>query len=287
MTDALVRDLTAALAAVPLIDPHSHIDPLAPGVADARRHPRLPLLHRTGPLRRHGPGAARRRTCRRASACRAIVGHMDRFDNTAQYAWFLDIARTFLGFDGDRVTAADADRLFDAAEQAFAQPDWEQQVFAKTNLEKVFLTNEFDDPLEGFDTAPLRPVPADRRPGLQARQAGGPAAAGEGDRRRGRRRGQPAARRSRTLFEHFTGKGAKACAISLPPDFTPAGRRRRPRRAIAPATTPRRSPGRLLDAGRVLPRVQAAVRPDDRRQPPGVPRRRLPGAGPVRPADDR
>jgi glucuronate isomerase len=26
----------------------------------------------------------------------------------------------------------------------------------------------------------------------------------------------------RRLFEHFTGKGARACAISLPPDFTPA-----------------------------------------------------------------
>ena len=57
--DTLVRDLHAALAAVPLIDPHSHIDPLAPGRTVARRHPRLPLLHGTGPLRRHEPGAAR------------------------------------------------------------------------------------------------------------------------------------------------------------------------------------------------------------------------------------
>ena len=27
----------------------------------------------------------------------------------------------------------------------------------------------------------------------------------------------------RGLFEHFTGRGARACAISLPPDFAPAG----------------------------------------------------------------
>ena len=44
-------------------------------------------------------------------------------------------------------------RLFDAAERTFAAPDWDKQVFAKTRLEKVFLTNEFDDPLEGFDTS--------------------------------------------------------------------------------------------------------------------------------------
>ena len=83
---------------------------------------------------------------------RAILGYMDRFDNTAQYGWFLEIARTFLGFQGDRVTAADCDWLCDTAERIFAQPDWEEQVFRRTNLESIFLTNEFDDPLTGFDT---------------------------------------------------------------------------------------------------------------------------------------
>ena len=33
-----------------------------------------------------------------------------------------------------------------------AQPDWEQQVLDRTKLDAVFLTNNFDDPLEGFDT---------------------------------------------------------------------------------------------------------------------------------------
>src|SRR5947209_3301096 len=80
----------------------------------------------------------------RDSLTRDLTAALDR--------WFVDIARTFLGFDADRVTADDADRLFDAAEKTFAQPDWEKQVFAKTNLEKVFLTNEFDDALSGFDT---------------------------------------------------------------------------------------------------------------------------------------
>ncbi len=88
---------------------------------------------------------------------RAIVGHMDRYDNTAQYSWFLDIARSFLGFGGDRITAKDADPLFDKAEKVFSQPDWEAQVFKKTNLEAIFLTNEFDDPLEGFDTSKYIP----------------------------------------------------------------------------------------------------------------------------------
>src|SRR5947209_11417646 len=77
---------------------------------------------------------------------------MGRFDNTVQYHWFVDIARTFFGFDGDRVRAEDADRLYDTAEKLMAHKDWEQQVLKQSNIEKVFLTNDFDDPLEGFDT---------------------------------------------------------------------------------------------------------------------------------------
>ena len=45
------------------------------------------------------------------------------------------------------------DALFDAAARTFTKPNWEEQVFASTRLEKIFLTNAFDDPLTGFDTA--------------------------------------------------------------------------------------------------------------------------------------
>ena len=48
---------------------------------------------------------------------REIVRHMDRYDNTAQYRWFVDIARTFLGFEGTKIAAGDADELFDAAQK--------------------------------------------------------------------------------------------------------------------------------------------------------------------------
>src|SRR5437763_5486443 len=220
MADALVRDLTAALTDVPLIDPHSHIYPLSPVAKSLDDilgyHYYTELAHSAGmsqdPLGKDVPPRAR---------VREIVKHMGRFDNTAQYAWFVDIARTFLGFDGTRVTADDADHLFDTADKTFAQPDWEKQVFAKTNLEKVFLTNEFDDPLTGFDTTVY--VPCLRtdtlvfhldKPDTRQRLA----------KTTGVEVGDAATLRQavRKLFERFTARGAKACAISLPPDFTPA-----------------------------------------------------------------
>src|SRR5262245_2991952 len=133
----LVNDLYAALSAIPLIDPHSHIEPLSPvsrSLDDILGyHYYTELAHAAGmsqaPLGKAVP---------RREGVRAIVQHMDRYDNTAQYAWFLDIARTFLGFTGDRITPRDADALFDKAEKTFAQPDWEKQIFQKSNLEAIF-----------------------------------------------------------------------------------------------------------------------------------------------------
>jgi glucuronate isomerase len=217
--DTLVRDLTAALSDIPLIDPHSHIDPLAPvskSLDDILGyHYYTELAHSAGMGREKlGPDTPAR------DRVREIVRFMDRYDNTAQYGWFVDIARTFLGFQGTRVTPADADALFDAAEKTFAQKDWERQVREKTKLEKVFLTNEFDDPLTGFDTSVYVPClrtdtlvfhldRVDTRERLH--QATGVRIMDAGSLRKA----------IATLFLQFTRKGAKACAISLPPHFEP------------------------------------------------------------------
>ncbi len=219
MADSLILDLTKALEAIPLIDPHSHIEPLSPVSKTLDDilgyHYYTELAHSAGmsqePLGKDVPPRER---------VRAILQHMDRFDNTAQYAWFVEIAQAFLGFQGNQVSASDADTLYDKAEKTFAQKDWEKQVFEKTNLEAIFLTNEFDDPLTGFDTN--RYVPCLRTDALVFRlheqeilQRIGKAVGVEV--------GDAASLRHaiRKLFEHFVKNNAKACAISLPPDFIP------------------------------------------------------------------
>jgi glucuronate isomerase len=218
--DGLVKDLYGEIVRIPLIDPHSHIDPHRPaarGLDDILGyHYYTELAHSAG--MDQGPLAAEVPPRQRV---RAILTHAERFDNTVQYSWFLEIARTFLGFAGNRLGPADTDSLFDAAERLMAQPDWEEQVLRRSNIEKVFLTNDFDDPLEGFDTA--RYVPCLRtddlvfhldKPEVRRRLA----------KATGVDAGDAAGLRKavHTLFEHFTRKGARACAISLPPGFTPA-----------------------------------------------------------------
>src|SRR5207245_6307002 len=89
------------------------------------------------------------------------------------------------------------------------------------NIEKVFLTNDFDDPLKGFDTT--RYVPCLRTDDLvfhlhkaEVQQRLANATGIEVGDAKSLRQALTA------LFDHFTRHGAKACAISLPPDFAPS-----------------------------------------------------------------
>ena len=217
--DRLAQDLYSELCHIPIIDPHSHIDPRRPTARSLDEilgyHYYTELAHSAGMEKWPLSSDVDPR-----DQVRAIVYHLSRFDNTIQYQWFLEIARAFLNFQGRQITLADCRSLCDAADQLMAQPDWEDKVFRQTNLEKVFLTNEFDDPLEGFDTQRYVPclrvddlVFRLREPRIRERLA----------RCTGIEIGNIASVQSALarLFEHFVGHGAKACAVSLPPDFAP------------------------------------------------------------------
>jgi glucuronate isomerase len=101
-----------------------------------------------------------------------------------------------------------------------SEPDWSEQVLRRSKLRAVFLTNDFDDPLAGFDTGVY--IPCLRTDDLVFHLA----------RPSVRERLEAATDSSVTtvadlraaigsLFAHFTSHGARACAISLPPDFAP------------------------------------------------------------------
>jgi glucuronate isomerase len=217
--DRLAQDLYAEICRIPIIDVHSHIDPRRPTARSLDDilgyHYYTELAHSAGMDHRSlGPEVDPR------ERVRDILYHMARFDNTAQYHWFLEIARAFLDFQGDRITIGDCSWLYDRAERVMAQRDWEEHVLRRSNLEKVFLTNDFDDPLTGFNTR--RYVPCLRTDDLvfrldqlTVRQRLAKATGIEvGD-------GRSLGRALTALFEHFTRNAAEACAVSLPPDFAP------------------------------------------------------------------
>jgi glucuronate isomerase len=217
--DQLARDLYTEICRIPLIDPHTHIDPRRPTARSLDDilgyHYYTELAHSAG------MDQALLAVSDPRERVRAIMYYLPQLDNTAPYMWFVEIIRAFLGFEGERVTLADCTSLYDAAERVMAQPGWEDQVLRRSHLEKIFLTNDFDDPLTGFNTD--RYVPCLRTDDLVFRL----------DQPEVRKRLQSAtglgavedisALRAAIgkLFDHFTRHGARACAISLPPGFAP------------------------------------------------------------------
>ncbi len=203
-----------------LIDPHTHIDPHAPAsttLADIMGyHYYTELAHSAGLPRAkiEEPGLDPKEKVGR------LITKLGELENTIQLDWLLEMCREFFDFTDERITTENWESLYDRAVEKMSQPDWEDQVLKQSGLEQVFLTNDFDDPLEGFDSS--RYVPCLRtddlvfhlhKPETQQRLA---QASGQ----------EPYDARSLViaigrLFDHFTSHGARACAISLPPGFRP------------------------------------------------------------------
>ena len=242
--------------------------PARAGVENAGRHSRLSLLHRAGPLGRVAEGADRRTGARAEGKSRPAGRGLgpDRKHDPVQLA-DRDVPRV-LRLRRRALTPSNWEALYDSAAAKHAAARLGRAGARASKLEAVFLTNDFDDPLAGFDTNALHPLPAHRRPGVSSGQARSPRSgwrkppacsvgnAAELEQAIGR------------LFEHFTSHGARACAISLPPDFAPSAVEPAAAEAALQAVLSRGADGadraapravelRLLDAGRVLRRVSA------------------------------
>jgi glucuronate isomerase len=221
MSEQLRARLFEQLDALALIDPHSHIHPLDPAshtLADILGyHYYTELAHSAGMPREQieEPELSPREKVRR------IVARLGPLDNTIQYSWLIEMAQRLFGFADDHLTPENWEQLYDDSAERMRSPDWAGQVLAASRIEAVFLTNEFDDPLEGFDTSVY--VPCLRTDDLVFHFA-------KPEVRERLRKCTWQSVDSLTslseaiaaLFRHFTAKNARACAISLPPDFSPA-----------------------------------------------------------------
>ncbi len=220
MPQELASRLFDELDRLVLIDPHTHINPHSPAsrtLADLLGyHYYTELAHSAGLSRERieEPGISPKEKVAR------LFEKLETIDNTVQWSWFIELTRELLGFEGHRIGRDNWESLYDSAERLMAAPNWASTVLDKSKLEAVFLTNDFDDPLTGFDTRLY--VPCLRtddlvfhlaQPTVRSRFA--KATVMEANNLTSLRAGIG------RLFEHFSRNGARACAISLPPDFHP------------------------------------------------------------------
>jgi len=221
MSKEAAQEILSQLESLRLIDPHTHINPHSAAsetLADILGyHYYTELAHSAGLERSQieEPGISPKEKVAR------LVPWLAHIENTAQYSWLLEICSVFFDFGEERITESNWEGLYDAALKKMSQPDWEQQVLQTSGLDQVYLTNDFDDPLEGFDTNFYVPClrtddlvfhleKPETRERLQKATDSSPADAASF---------QDALEK---LFAHFTSRGARACAISLPPHFAPA-----------------------------------------------------------------
>ena len=217
---ALLARIDGELAKATFIDSHSHIDPHAPSartLADILGyHYYTELVHSAGAPREaiEGPGLDEE------SRVARIVAGLTHLTNTIQHAWLMEIARDLFGFEGDSLTPSNWPDLARRVRERSADQGWTATVLAKSHIEAVFLTNDFDDPLQGFDTSLWVPclrvdelVFHTGKPGVLERLAR-TSGVEPGDIGR---LGQAVA----AVADRFVRSGARAAAISLPPDFRP------------------------------------------------------------------
>src|ERR1700709_2381761 len=91
--DTLAAELYDQILQIPLIDPHTHIDPHRPAARSLDDilgyHYYTELAHSAGMDKAPLDASVSPR-----ERVRSIIAHVDRYDTTVQYGWFLEIART-------------------------------------------------------------------------------------------------------------------------------------------------------------------------------------------------
>ena len=215
-------EILTELESIRLIDPHTHINPHSAAsttLADILGyHYYTELAHSAGLPREQieEPGLSPKEKVAR------LVPWLATIENTAQYSWLLEMCQTFFDFEDRRITESNWEALYDSSRSIMSAENWESTVLDRSGLDQVYLTNDFDDPLTGFDTRLYVPClrtddlvfhfeKSDVRERLE-KATGIMASSASGMR-------QALGR----LFDHFRSHNARACAISIPPDFAPQG----------------------------------------------------------------
>ncbi|MCH2201567.1 MAG: glucuronate isomerase [Fuerstiella sp.] len=213
-------EILSELEALRLIDPHTHINPHAAAsdsLADILGyHYYTELAHSAGLPRDQieEPGIDPKEKVAR------LVPWLATIENTTQYSWLLEMCRVFFDFEGSLINESNWEALYDSSRKLMQGQTWESTVLEKSGLDQVYLTNDFDDALTGFDTQLY--VPCLRTDDLvfnlqnsevrdRLATATGITAKDSGTLRQA----------VGALFDHFAANNARACAISLPPDFSP------------------------------------------------------------------
>ena len=148
----------------------------------------------------------------------ALAGALQTFDNTVQYGWLMELARELFDFPHERLARDNWRDLDEVIRVRADRRERVREILQKSSIEKVFLTNEFDDDLEAVDREVFVPsLRADRLVFHFTDEEVRQSLSRVTDSEIGTAADLTAALEK--VFERFKANGAASVAISLPPRF--------------------------------------------------------------------
>jgi len=150
MNNTLVRDLYERIDALPIVDVHTHVNwktGTATSIGDILGYHYYTELVNSADFQ-HGQFPFDDPQ----ELTRVMLPNLALISNTVQYDWLMTISREYLGLDPAEWRPENWERIFDRSVEVMDRPGWREELIARSNIVRVFLTNEYDEDLEGLDT---------------------------------------------------------------------------------------------------------------------------------------
>jgi glucuronate isomerase len=155
MNNALVRELYEEIDALPIVDVHTHVNwkaPTAGNIGEVLSYHYYTELVNSADFQggKFPVSDARELT-------RLIVSKLSLIANTVQYDWLMTISRELLLLDPSEWREENWQLIFERSVEVMGRPEWREELIAQANIVRVFLTNTYDEDLEGLDASLYSP----------------------------------------------------------------------------------------------------------------------------------
>ena len=150
MNTLLVNELYEQIDIMPIYDVHTHVDwktGSAANIGDILSYHYYTELSNSADFS-HGtfPFDDPR------ELTKVIMPKLALIANTAQYDWLMTISQEFLGLGREAWFAENWEVIWERSLEVMDRSGWRDELIAQANLVRIFLTNQYDDDLEGLDT---------------------------------------------------------------------------------------------------------------------------------------
>ena len=151
MNSALVRELYEEIDAMPIVDVHTHVAwkaPTATNIGEILSYHYYTELansadYQEGKFPFDDP----------EELTRVILPKLALLSNTVQYDWLMTISREYLYLDPVEWYPGNWKWIFDRSVEVMGRPEWREELVAQSGISRVFLTNQYNDDLDGLDTS--------------------------------------------------------------------------------------------------------------------------------------